>query len=117
MSKKRIPLTGWDLNPHRAKFESMIKRTSGCWIWLGSVGRADGSKLDPQMTITLAGNKHQTSVKAARMAMYFFNGILPTTGEDVHRTCGNPRCVRPDHLATRRDAPQVVESSVVEQAQ
>lgn len=69
----------------------------GCWIWQGSISPWGYGQ------IALRG-KHATAHRYAYTITY---GPLPDEVKLLH-CCGNPRCVRPDHLmpATRKDISQ-----------
>ena len=78
---------------YEARFWSRVKKTAGCWEWLGQKSKA-GYGL-------FSVGKHK--IRAHRFSYKCIFGDL-TKGMDVHHQCGNPGCVRPDHLkeCTRR---------------
>lgn|SRR5512141_493424 len=65
-------------------------RTKGCWLWRGRRG-PDGVGI-----LTVDG----AVLSAPRLAWQFDHGPLEAEAELLH-TCGNPGCVRPDHLALK----------------
>jgi hypothetical protein len=62
---------------------------NGCWIWKGT--RRQGL---PVITV------RQCTVASARVAWFLTTGELPDGGRFKSR-CGNPDCVRPNHLEWR----------------
>ena len=68
----------------------------GCWLWRGSVSRAQGSKGRSHHyygNLLIWGRKHL----AHRIAYHLFHRPL-AKGEHVHHTCENRMCVNPAHL-------------------
>jgi hypothetical protein len=69
------------------RFSRHIDRTGSCWIWIGTLdalgyGRVRvGGVLRP----------------AHRVSYELFVGQIPE-GAYVRRSCGDPLCVRPEHL-------------------
>ena len=59
-----------------------------CWEWLGPTGPAG------YPTFRIAGH----SIAASHVTWFTTVGELPEGGR-VNRRCGNPLCVRPNHLA------------------
>lgn len=100
-SESLIPLTRWDLEPHRARFEARVKRTATCWLWTRERDAEPESgryRREARMCISLAGERRWTGILAARAAYYYYHGRVPTIEELVYRSCGRSLCVRPDHL-------------------
>ena len=63
------------------------KRAGSCWYWLGYKCKKGHGMFRP-------GNK---TLWAHRYAYELSVGLIPP-GIHLHHVCGNPSCVRPDHL-------------------
>ena len=70
-----------------ARFWSKVKKTEGCWLWLGGKSSDGYGKFN-------IGN-HDTN--AHRVAYTLKVGNVPP-GVSVLHSCDNPPCVRPEHL-------------------
>lgn len=88
--------------PRRARFahqrfEDMIERRSGCWIWRGCFNRHG----NPSFTIgsRVTGNRRKESAK--RFAYRFYVGPIPAASVvyNICRPTDRRPCVNPDHLA------------------
>lgn len=76
------------------RFWSKVKKTSGCWIWIGRKTRRGYGSFVP------SGRRLQVGVRrtgAHRQAWELERGPIPK-GKDVLHKCDNPPCVKPDHL-------------------
>lgn len=75
-----------------ALFNSHIRKTTTCWIWVG--GRTHGSRsTDKYGSMRLNG----TPYKAHRVAWAIAHGTMPVDLEIDHK-CHNTLCVNPEHL-------------------
>ena len=86
---------GGALSVHRVRMKSPESRfwskvTMGpdCWLWRGKCG----TKHFGRITID------RREIRVHRFAYELFHGPIPV-GQHVTQTCGNWRCVQPDHLA------------------
>src|SRR5690606_27338812 len=64
----------------------------GCWPWRGTITRQGFG----QFSIPVGGRRWR-SYLAHRIAWMLERGGIPL-GARISQTCGNRRCVRPDHL-------------------
>lgn len=69
------------------RFESQVAKTDGCWFWQGGTGKQGYGQFGVFSTV----------VTAYRFAYELYVGPVPR-GRELHHTCGNRVCVRPDHL-------------------
>lgn len=67
-------------------FKSKTELQGDCWVWCGGYGK-DGA---------IAWYKGRMR-PAARVSLTLFR-TEPTPCKPVHRTCGNSKCVNPEHL-------------------
>lgn len=88
-------------------WQSVDKRPSGCWIWIGAVmgtannGRAPSAHLDGER------------LHARRAAWILRHGHLPE-GRMLRARCRNRWCVNPDHAylsITAEDFPDLLEAA------
>lgn len=79
------------------KFWARVKKSAGCWIWLGAT-QIDGYGyvLDYSLYDS-SGKRHCKWVNAHRVAWRLEHGPIADGLCVLHR-CDNPPCVRPDHL-------------------
>ncbi len=63
----------------------------GCWNWTGGINSKTGYGLS---SLSVFGKERATH----RQSFYLANGYFPKRPLGVLHRCGNPRCVRPDHL-------------------
>lgn len=76
------------------RFWSHVRRSDGCWEWVGARNWAGYG------VIRVAGRQ----TRAHRIAYQLVIGPIPS-GMNVLHSCDNPPCVRPEHLrvGTQRD--------------
>jgi hypothetical protein len=72
-----------------ARFWSHVRKTDGCWLWLGNQGR----RVLPYGLVTWHGRR----VYCHRKVWELTYGPIPN-GMQVLHSCDVPYCVRPDHL-------------------
>ena len=75
--------------PLEERFWSKVKKTPGCWSWLGS---KDSNGYGRIMIRERGGSK-----LAHRIAYEIVNGEIPSQMHACHK-CDNPSCVNPDHI-------------------
>jgi hypothetical protein len=75
----------------RARFESFIEKTDGCWEWTGGVQSSGYGTFNVPET---AGGGSRL---AHRFSYELHVGPIPA-GLEIDHLCRNRRCVRPDHL-------------------
>jgi len=78
------------------RFWSLVKKGSGCWIWIAGRDKDGYGKF----AITLPrvnGKEMQKHVRAHRLA-YLFAGGMIEPGRLVLHSCDNPACCNPNHL-------------------
>ena len=72
----------------RLRFFSMIKESSkGCWFWIGTKDQNGYGKMIFD----------HRSFYAHRLSYVIHKGKIPE-GFEIHHTCKNTSCVRPEHL-------------------
>jgi hypothetical protein len=71
------------------RFWSKVRFSEACWLWQAAIRLSDG--------IGVFGFEGKI-LYAHRAAFALTRGVIPE-GMDVRRTCLNPLCVRPSHLA------------------
>ena len=76
------------MKPPESRFWSKVVKGPDCWLWRGKCG----SKHYGRLTVD------HREVRVHRFAYELHHGPIPV-GQHVTQTCGNWRCVRPDHLA------------------
>jgi DNA-binding CsgD family transcriptional regulator len=77
------------------RFDAMVEKGPGCWLWTGSVTRMGYG----QFGVMLAPG-HRRMIPAHRFAWEQAWGAIPDRVDVLH-VCGNRNCVRPDHLTLR----------------
>ena len=77
------------------RFEAMVERGAGCWLWTGTVDHTGFGAF----SVDVAGQGRRI-LRAHRVAWERAHGPIPGGAEVVHR-CGTRHCVRPDHLVLR----------------
>ena len=71
------------------RFMRLVRKTRGCWYWIGATGWAGYGKF----------TYRDKQWYAHRAAYEMFRGSIPN-GQLVCHHCDRPRCVKPDHLFT-----------------
>jgi hypothetical protein len=84
-------------------FESRIKKTKTCWLWLGTIN-------DYGYGIFLLPG--EIPVRAHRYAYEFFTGNKIPFGKIIMHTCDNPPCVNPAHLQVGTKAENNADTSI-----
>ena len=74
-----------------ARFWAAVDRGDGdgCWRWTAGIDRQGQGRFRPR--------GHAAALAAAEFAYALAHGAVPA-GQTVRQRCGDPRCVRPDHL-------------------
>jgi len=86
--------------PLAERFWAKVEKKPGCWIWKGSVTKHGG------YGELIRGGGDRTKLRAHRVSWELHHGPIPD-GLCIFLRCGNPLCVRPEHLriARLRDRP------------
>ena len=79
-------------NQDADRFWRKVRKTRTCWLWTGA-GSGNGSGYF---------KPNGKTVKASHISWQIANGESPAKGMFVAPTCGNKKCVRPDHLQLQR---------------
>lgn len=78
------------------RFWQKVEKTAYCWNWTGSMRKKEGKKIFGLFKVrTLQGEVSTTAHKFAYEAVV---GSIPEDHE-LYRTCRNPACVNPSHIA------------------
>lgn len=81
-------MTGTFPESTRVRFWARVDRTGeGCWPWTGRLNREGRGRF------TADGTTRYSYVWSL-----LFKGVVVVAGQPVRHSCGNPACVRPDHL-------------------
>jgi len=70
-----------------------VRKSDGCWIWTGGMGKGGG-------VATLPGG---TTTSARRVVWHLARGPIPT-GMALWLDCETPACVRPEHMRLVTDS-------------
>lgn len=76
------------------RFWSKVKKTPGCWLWIGSKGGQGGYGTIRLGSVVDGTRRH---VYSHRLSYEMHHGRIPK-GMFVLHKCDTPSCVRPDHL-------------------
>ena len=84
------------------RFWEKVKKTDGCWTWMGAKDRKGYGKFSIGGSRNADGSRRNSMVSAHRVSYELNVGAIPS-GQGFHGTCvlhrcDNPSCVRPDHL-------------------
>lgn len=85
------------------KIAKKVVAEGGCLVWTG----ATFSNGLPQMKVGPRGQ--QKTVHVRRLAFVLYNGY---EAEFVNQSCGNPRCLEPDHLVDGTNGPKPLTTRV-----
>jgi hypothetical protein len=67
----------------------VTKRADGCWQWRGAAGMMIGHRREEGET--------PTPLSVRRAVLWALRDVPPYGGPSWRNTCGNRRCVNPDH--------------------
>lgn len=86
------------------RFWSKVDKSGDCWLWKGRKrgGRSDGTLSNESGAFDLT---HGRVIQAHRYSWTLAYGEIPEGMLIMHK-CGNPMCVRPDHLVIGEYADQ-----------
>jgi hypothetical protein len=85
-------------NRRQSRVEYIIDPVTGCWIWKRMVSP------DGYGRATIPGSRPQRQTTAHRVVYERHKGPIPEGMELDHDTCGNRRCVNPNHMIPRTPA-------------
>jgi len=76
-----------------------LNKETGCWVWTGYVNSDGYGILNLGRPVSKRFGHSRKNLRAYvhRLAFAIFKGRLDE-GFDVHHTCHNRKCVRPEHL-------------------
>lgn len=74
--------------PLKTAFESKVRVTPGCWLWLGALDRRGYGRMTAEK---------RRGTLAHRVSHELYIGPIQA-GYSVMHKCDNPQCVNPDHL-------------------
>lgn len=72
------------------RFWPKVNKTEGCWLWMGA-------RLPKGYGVIGRGGRGSGYAYAHRVSYEIARGPIPE-GHQLHHTCTNASCVRPDHL-------------------
>ena len=85
--------------PHRVpiaiRFWRHVKKTRGCWLWVGA--RIKGRNGELRYGSIGGGGQGVSARCAHRVSWEIHFGVIPNGMYVLHK-CDEPACVRPDHL-------------------
>lgn len=111
MSTGSVNTTDDDLRARIGERTRRAESPDGCWEWTGGTVRVPGS--DHRYPVVAVGGR----MAGVRPLVYRLWGVGPALerGECVKDVCGNPACVRPDHLTLgKRGRPRKVDTRTAE---
>jgi len=70
----------------------------GCWIWTGARGGGKNGDDYPRVYWTFDGVEKRLAVHRLMWCLHHGRTLADIADKHMHHKCGNPLCVRPDHL-------------------
>lgn len=98
MSEAQPRRRGPNSRPLSEKLWSKVEKSDGCWIWTGGLGQYG----QPSMQV----DYRTRSVR--RLVWELTHGAQPDPKLVMSTTCGESKCVRPDHLVARDVSPEAL---------
>lgn len=83
----------------RARFWAYVDKTVTCWNWTGSTRPGRSNTPYPRFSISRAG---RAVTLTPRHVTWLLSGREYPLGKVLTLTCGNWRCIRPEHMQPSR---------------